>query len=762
MSNSDQPSKRRKTVKSCLNCRSKKLRCDKDKPICSSCKAREAECLYQNEEGIYEPIPRIGSNGDSRFDITKENSISSFMEKLDMMQAKLNDIDAKITNNKLSVQSSLTHDANDGNINLRKFYDNEVEVINPLSEFYFTRREKSGKNLVYGPTSIRTYLEKDKWGFGQKIYELSSKLEEERSNWKVDNPTWIKATELQIFEKNLNEQFSSENVCSTLPNNVEVLQSIDMFFNPEFDELFQIHFILDKHKVIKDFNDCFKIRKGKIVSLNLAGGRNFYKIGVILMILCFTYYVTNIPKSIHQFVIQLIALYNPKNSLIEKLQFLTLNCEFARYSSPDSNNSSIISILGSITSCALAAGLDKDISFLYKDKEYIVGSIQTIENLWLMVLYYDVETSYRLGASLRITNAIIVINDSSNVGLTSMERFQLQLKKFLKITRHMMQGIMNPYKLPKLKDYCNILNEFICKELRPISEYTDKEKFQDIPLREIRLVILLLDMMLTFISLRFAVLKESRGLKLPTIQITLIWLKMNELLMQRFYNLDKVEFIEKFDDGYTGLPPWLMLYTMYIDSMMIKVCGVFSAFIYHMLVRFKKMLNLNLLDSSIPISWDYSYIFSDNDSEFNIVDAVNLFFRFTRSWISPDTIELAKMFQKSLSLVVVKTMVKILLTIIDTTLEYRSSIENSWNPPAAITEAGDKSPTRIPYEKAVDNIASTNTLANDVDRQSLELDDKTLKSLSDEFWNSYNAGWEQLLNNPIPDSFYDAILNDLS
>lgn len=89
-------------------------------------------------------------------------------------------------------------------------------------------------------------------------------------------------------------------------------------------EINEVSEVLDKIKIINDFIFSFFLSdellfngERRIEKLLLSIKKNYYKIGVILMILCIRYFYKNISEEIEKFFIMLMGLLIVKVYFIE-------------------------------------------------------------------------------------------------------------------------------------------------------------------------------------------------------------------------------------------------------------------------------------------------------------------------------------------------------------------------------------------------------------------------------------------------------------
>lgn len=787
--------KRRKTIRSCLFCRKRKLKCDQQRPVCSSCKVRNQTCTYVDTTKSTDNSPLL----------TQQPSPPQLQHLTNETQAipyvTANILMHEINNLQRQVQqlSSQINSISEARMNVIKTTKTNIkESINPLYEFTYLQVKNSGSRILYGPTSMRTYVIKDKWGFGKKFHQLmiKHKSQKHEENYKK-NKLFNRILSKQLaYPLNYGQDNLFLEICNDLPTHEECSSILNRFFDDKNDDIYPMNHILDRHHVIDDyfskhFVDNFNNLDSSKPHLILASSEqiNYYKIAVVLMIFCIAHYKKNIPKSILQFITQVTGLVGSKIYYIERLQFFALRCEYQLYINTDGDNSNLVNLINITSEIAVRMGLNRDIRQLYAGQENIVGTLDSLENLWLHILLLDLESSFHMGKPLCIVATWL--NEDAIVEHDLYSSYKIKLIKFLKLARTMMSTITNPTGQPNLQKYCIDLFNFIKNELPSLQMFTEEIKFQSVQFTDVRLFSIALQMFLSFVSLRFAVYNErSILLRDVGIQSCLILLKINILLLKKCFKLDEEYHPNSFSETETSLSPYLCLMLYLTNGLLPRVASVFCPLLYHKISRFNDD-SLAKDTKHTNTEWDFSVLSITSERQLSLIKAYDVYCELIAHIADPVSFKLKKILERSHYIHVVLVIEKLYRTIIQKTLEFRSQVESSWidkdielvplahrrsfkkNTPKEIEE--NKAPfttesfgsgeipklslNPISNNNAGNNDSSNSILLNNVylkhNNASNAIDamerygnpDEYLQAITDRFWNEFNIDWSNDLWN---------------
>ena len=160
--------KRRKPIRSCAFCRKRKLRCDRQKPICSTCKTKgRSDCIYTEEFAH-----RVESG-----------ELFGSTPNVELLK-RIEDLEKRVGDKQKGKQYTTM---------------NTKPLRNPYARFYYLECKNSGRRIMYGPTSLRTYLSNDDNRFVNTYNQLWSKVKIERNRWKAKHK-WTMKPESRLLE----------------------------------------------------------------------------------------------------------------------------------------------------------------------------------------------------------------------------------------------------------------------------------------------------------------------------------------------------------------------------------------------------------------------------------------------------------------------------------------------------------------------------------------------------------------------------------
>ncbi|KAH3902370.1 uncharacterized protein SCODWIG_00071 [Saccharomycodes ludwigii] len=442
--------RRRKVIRSCLFCRQRKLKCDHNYPKCSSCATRNIEnCVYLSN----------GTNNTPSNAVEKNTAITTIDTKMSILSGKQN---SSIDN--LTDDNNLMNEYDVYSITGAHGVSNKNVLLNPLQNYGFLF-SKENKDVYLGPTSLKAGLVFSDIKFNTKQQKLWNIFEKERLQWKEANLRLIKK-EMKIVERSQVGSLLLE-MCSVLPKYSEIETCVREYFNSCYHSFFHI---LDERKVLKDMESCIiHDENDTVIELKLLEERNYFSLAIVLYLVLFMHFQREAPDAMLQFFLALEAMSSGPLCFIERAQFLMLRFLFKIFNEPYIHYLYVSSLVESLCSIIVVLGLNRDIRKIYTGKESKIGDIATLENLWYWTLYADYITSFELGKPLYFSDAHFMPSD-----LKTFERGRLPLlKRFLYISRKILNDLLKPTGIPALKVHLQIINKFMKKEFKRIRFYTD-------------------------------------------------------------------------------------------------------------------------------------------------------------------------------------------------------------------------------------------------------------------------------------------------
>ena len=437
--------RRRKTMKTCLFCQKRKLKCDHARPMCQQCSTRKLpECIYTN-----------GFN----FDVTVEELIGT----------------SPVPPNTPSTSSTLS---NTDSKNIAPTTDDK----NLLSFQFMDSQE--GQCHMYGPTSWKAIVNYDKGTFEREYIDLWNVQKNKYYDWKerrcASEPKpkyWIHFHDVSNILKI---------ICNVLPTYEKTRDTLDKFFSSTVHDVYRI---IDRKRTMDAFNKLFVVTKVEpsfegllidvVTDIKIPADGNLYYIGIILLIISHTLSNFNPDKSLTGFLEQLAFSPRFSDHFVERPQFLLLMYLLREYQSnlpiweTNQNNNLIMSIC---QSCAIL-GLDK-IDKWHTKSNYSDDVIYSLKRTFYWTMFYDVKVSFEEGKVLCLSDEQFDYDELYNLERSELEtdrelRRSAVMTKFLKIVRPMVNNLNSTNFKDKnlLNDYAKQLIDYFECGVIPISLY---------------------------------------------------------------------------------------------------------------------------------------------------------------------------------------------------------------------------------------------------------------------------------------------------
>lgn len=791
--------KKRKPITSCAFCRQRKLKCDQERPICTTCKTRKlTKCIYTEDldhaietKILFDKTPNIEL-------LLRIKDLEKELESIKKYQSLANVIDIEEGNFSSRYHSFLTHG---DNIEEDR---RQGRARNVLSNFQFLEVKSSGQSVSFGPTAIQTYLNINGRGFSEKFNELWNKVQAERQ--KFGRNAYIPSKrELKLLEGEFNSNKTLlANAINELPCFEKCKELLEMFFNPVNCEIYGMAKTLDRNKTLNDFYTYFKPGESSEAGIKLCflltdTENNYYKVGVIFMILAITFYRGRLPSAIEAFIIFITGFITENVCFLERAQFLLLRYNYIQLFGMEEEDLDLITLTDLLISCTKSLGLDGDTSN-YKNIIGYSGNISAIENLRCQIVLIDFQTSFKFG-KLPCLTSITFEDKYMNCAQENESKSEISQRKtmrFLRMAMPMLYEICSAYGVPNLKTYFSAVTHFINKEFLPMSYFTNDVLIDHVSIDDISLLGNCLSLLITFCSLRFAVFKErNTELKIHTLHIALLSFAMMTAVTSKCFRMDKRQFYSMFTKGSKDVTPYMSLSVPLLKGMFHRNMSVFCAMLYFKLTIFDSKLLIFKSDENSK--WDLDTIERKHVDDVSLVAAFRKFCEIFDSWTKQEDSQFKEIMSRSKFHITAVAMEKTYRTILSKVLEYRALAEDSWilqaeqdiyaspyepvqkdkqcqaekqirkheNKPAAISYVSE--PIENPVQWHVDALHdSTSVLNQDKIRENeairtnssivnssyeqagceslmLNQDPDFVQSITDGFWANYNTAWEDLL-----------------
>ncbi|CEP63426.1 uncharacterized protein LALA0_S08e02190g [Lachancea lanzarotensis] len=755
----DQRRRRRKTIKSCTFCRQRKLKCDQKKPMCGACQARKLpECIYTDgfnfqltSDELFSKQPNVAllrrikeleetldkstldEDPHAETDFCSSNGNSTNTSERDPGSGtSISDVSSggNCSTVKSDVTAVATTTAVDGSLHTEM---DSTSFKNPMMEGqktdlndFYVLREKDGRFIHYGPTSIRAIITASGDRFVSEYVKVWRKVKSELDAWKN-----VHGGLLTMDYSSLEYSGSGSLINAILPDlppYETILSRLHEFFD---DPLHTYYQFLDKEKVIRDFELCFmpsyiatkgsdNISRRPVVLLLTERKQNFFNIGVVLMILSLVHYKKNIPASFQRLSISLSGFTTAKSVYVERAQFLLLMCMLRMYNGiSGSGCSHLVSLSGLLCSTSMSLGLHKDIEKLYMNKTSVVGSVTSLQNLWYWTLYVDLCVSFDIGSPATVAAAHY--NDSK---LPTPESGRIPLlRNFLFVGRKCLQALYDPVNRPPLMTLVSKMTDFIQKYFKPLKYYTDSSLILQIDLFDIQILSPALSMLTNFYDLtRVSEEVITIATKNGFVKSMLVGIAVSVNTILRCYKSDEERFMASQLHQSKVLTPMLNLCILLLGSLPIRMLTEMYGLMFFKITLFEKGLIVSMEDCSgdetslDSLSVPDDKIFTSFRGNFEKFCSV-----FDELW-KPEHTRLTHMLWNSHYFVIMMALERVNRTVFEVGLDSRTRVEVTHN---------------------------WSSVGND------EVPEEVVKMLADEVWNSYSNGFTDLIEMDAGDFLTD-------
>ncbi|KAL6949916.1 hypothetical protein ACO0QE_000583 [Hanseniaspora vineae] len=505
---STEKKKRNKLIKSCLYCRSKKLKCDKKHPICGTCKSRElSECVYLTP--VHSTLNKSKTKNHTVTNQT-DNTLNKRKRDSGHFNEQTEDTEGSSENAVRKLKKTLSKKSPSSNSNTMSV-SSHLASGSPVG-LYQTRRDikyepnkildlgcltmKNERYMYFGATSKRASIINSDSTFLLKFFQGWKEFKNERIKVKRLTKRSV-LQELRTIERDDGVPIL-ERILADIPKNMEVIECcIDLFFKSFLHEYFNI---LSEQKVRSDIKRVFEIDEetGEITKINCTGKKNYYTVGVILVIISNTFYDKVTPDSLLEFYVFLEGFSTGKPMFIERAQFLGLKALYRVLTGITGGDSShLLNVVGSFCSTVVGLGFHRNVYKIYEeDVEYVGGNLGILKNMFYLALFLDVFVSIQYGKPLFVSSEVfdeellLEPEEASETGELSCsaeapapavwKRRLTVLKAFLYHMRKVVATVYRPVGTPDIMGLVQHLNACYERIFLPLDKYFSfKEKEVD-------------------------------------------------------------------------------------------------------------------------------------------------------------------------------------------------------------------------------------------------------------------------------------------
>lgn len=718
MDQTQEKRRRRKAIKSCAFCRRRKLRCDQKRPRCSTCIKRKLPvCVYSDglnhidDETTREMVPvRAFGESSTRYNIVVEPSVA--------------------------------------------------RSKNLLDDFFTLQCKDSGRKIYYGPTSTRTLMAKFDSRLIDRLRQATAKVKKARIAWKKRS-NFTMLSELQTIETPLD----TLKIVVDLPSYETIVQCVEGFFDQRL--IFPQIDALDREKVMRDLQEGLVVGtpvvsggERPVVGLQPAPKSNYYRLGVIFSILAMNHYREDLPTSFEGFFTYLTGCSTAKTMYVERCQtFLLLSVYRLAHGYNGGDNSHLMLLVDNMITTALYLGLNNDIQTLYRGHESTVGSLASLQALWYWILLADFIIALDIGRPLKISPY-----DYDGPFADYTDTVYGVMVRFLKIGRTIICELYNRRRTPDLHVHCETLTAFIENEFSPLELYTADNLLQEHRLPHLHILCGALSLLLACYGLRVLILKDSStSTRNGATKAILVSFSVISSLTQLCFKLDKSRYSHMMAPDCQHLPPhstgsisiWC---TLFIRSML-----MFYAFAYAEMTLFEGGL-LFVQPTDTTDECDLSMLRSTDDREITLNTYIKIACQKLDILAATDNPTMKMILRRSRFYVMLMGKDKVLRTLTQMALACRTNAESSWlsnskvqqnfpipnlQSPELSIEPTPETNKLITQPGECESTISDNITVNQLQESlmaSPSADPEMAQMIADEFWQSYNLGWQEILD----------------
>ncbi|CCH62000.1 hypothetical protein TBLA_0G00510 [Henningerozyma blattae CBS 6284] len=691
--------KKRKTIiKTCLFCREKKLKCDKRRPLCSSCIARNfTECVYVDANG--NPLVQDFHPSSDNLTSTSDGTMFNNSSNISSANSLIGEIHSTTSESSDSIPKYQSSRAENEIIrqNMEAEYNSSDPIsektnVNPLSEIYYAQVKKSGRIITSGPTSMRCFANKGVQRFIDKHAFFWHVVKKARMKWK-NKHNFSMLKELGSIGEDYGTLSKSliTDVCKVLPSYEAMISCIERFFS-EF-ELYPYSSAIDKAKLYTDFYTSFvpdtevnSTGERQIVNIIVDAKKNYYRSAVIIMILAMTKFFSQIPAPIEKFLILLTGCSMGKIYYIERAQFLLLRIVHrSTYISDGGDSSTLIELCAELCNTCTVIGLNRDIDETFKDMGELIGKAPKLKNLWLWALYVDYQISFEMGKPMFVT--LDIFNDFRKGNVLNVEdgdidepnngRFMNLMKRYLRIVRPMLRRILSVNGTPDFEQDEELLLSFIENEFPSIDNYTDEFKIFGVDLCEIRILSSCIAMLICNYCIRFSYLHvHNIHIKVGFTKASFVSFSLSTNLLIRCFEIDKLKFPDMINPSCKEVTPYIALAVNMTASILKRSLISFVVMTHYKLTT---MCNppsfLNRDDTKLKIELNS---LRSNINDFSLASAFDAFCEIFDRWAIPKDPNMQQVMCRSYQFVISTTLERIGRKILKKILAHRYKTENIW------------------------------------------------------------------------------------
>ncbi|CCD26788.1 Pdr8p NDAI_0I02190 [Naumovozyma dairenensis CBS 421] len=694
----NEPKKRRKQIKSCMFCRKRKLKCDKAKPMCGQCKERKLpDCLYTD---FNFPVNSMKDLFDNTPNLELMERIKLLEQEVDELRRQQQlpsrqSINTNVSNNNIS---------NSNNIQDTIFKHETImvrEMGNPLWNFRI-QKISQGKSLIFGPTSWKTSIYLESEPVREKHFDLWGEIISNQKIWNQEHG--ITTKEFSVLESSIaNDLTVMESMCQELPRYEEIKTCLADYFTSPLRELLEI---MPEKTIVSVFEQHFiaggafdpKTGIKQSIKFSIREPQDYFRVGVIVSIICIQKFPQQIPASIEKFFTFLSGVPLSSVNSIDKAYFFAFQYIYRIYHCPNANwdGSEVADLVALLCQSCLNLGLD-DMDRWCKDEGGEQGEeqkdvngnsyddeVKSLTLLWNFTLFADVCVSFDMGKPLFISNNHFdhtryfrnVLTDKS-VGPKKCRRDRL-MKNFLKVGRQCINKVNDLMEPVDLISLTTELLEFIESSFLPIKYYTSIGLIGAVDIWDIMILSPTLGMLLNFFDMNKSFLKNiSFYNKNGISKIIFVSVSACVTTLQVMYARDSYV-KRKTDDNY--LKPNLNLCLLLLNTLSIRTLAeMYGLMIEKLMLLEKGNIRLPEDDGANDRAINNVDMYIPNDCYYPVLGTVQKFLSALDPLFDPILQDFHREISKSFALSSLFKFERLSRSMFDNVLKSRTLIQQQWD-----------------------------------------------------------------------------------
>ncbi|SCU81591.1 LAMI_0B06942g1_1 [Lachancea mirantina] len=699
--------RRRKTVRSCTFCRQRKLKCDQQKPMCGSCKARKLpECFYTDGFNFQLTSEELFSGSPNVALMKRIRELERVLASTTLDDCADTAVDAVpyepdghgLPGSVASSGSTASGGSSIGSAAATSCSGLQCDPVtttlmgmdhnsinpscghgNKLLSFR-TLKDVQGGIVLRGATSIGAAMLASGEQFIYEYNKVWQRVQNEVETWKV-----VQGQPFTFDQALLEQPLSGsilDAVVADLPTFDTIKDHLQLFFQSPLHDHYHV---LDEAKVMADFERCFvpgylptdaSVQGKPIVMLLSGNDKTIYAPAIVLIVLCLTYYKTDIPPSFERLITFLCGWYAIETSCVERVQFLLMLYILKLYNGHiEKNCAQMWGLVSNLCATALSLGMHMDIDNLYANEELRGGTrIETLHSMWYWILFADVNVSFDRGFPLIIDSCRY---DDNRLPCESKTREGL-LRNYLHIARKTMHTLYDKNETPQIVHLVSNLTTFIEKHFRPIRYYTDVDLIQEVDLFDISILSQLLAIVANCFSLtRMLECQMKTATKNGFIKYVILSISLAVTTVRGCFEMDRKLHSTMIYGKYRYLTPYTNLSVLLLNSAPFRALTELYGLLFYKVTLFEKGLIVSTDEGIFDL--DLTTLEVPDGQFFSFRGVFNKFCSIFDEMLKPECDNMARVLWRSHVFVTTMALERVNRAVFQVGLQTRTQVEIAHN-----------------------------------------------------------------------------------